>query len=149
MFVSAAVAATRRILPNGIADLLLQIGIWFGFLYAYRIVRNMADRDAYAAFDNGLWVANAERGFTGLWELSLQSFAHSSSVLLTLTSWTYWHSQFTVLGLIMLWVYLRRNESFKRLRNTLILANLIGLVGYVLMPTAPPRMFPEIGRAHV
>ena len=84
-------------LPNGVLDLLLQIGIWFGFIYAYRIARNMADHDAYAAFDNGLWVANAERGFTGLWELSLQSFVHSSDLLLTLTSWTYWQSQFTVL----------------------------------------------------
>jgi membrane-associated phospholipid phosphatase len=26
-----------------------------------------------------------------------------------------------------------------------MLANLIGLVGYVVMPTAPPRMFPELG----
>jgi membrane-associated phospholipid phosphatase len=143
--VSAATAASRRLLPNGILDLLLQIGIWFGFIYAYRIARNMADHDAYAAFDNGLWVANVERGFTGLWELSLQSFVHSSDLLLTLTSWTYWQSQFTVLALVMLWVYLRRNESFKRLRNTVILANLIGLVGYVLVPTAPPRMFPDLG----
>ena len=27
----------------------------------------------------------------------------------------------------------------------LIVGNLIGLVGYVLLPTAPPRMFPEAG----
>ena len=145
MSVSAATATSRRVLPNGVLDLLIQIGIWFGFLYAYRIVRNVADHDAYAAFDNGLWVANVERGFTGLWELSLQSFVHSSDLLLTLTSWTYWQSQFTVLGLILLWIYLRRNESFKKVRNTLILTNLIGLVGYVLMPTAPPRMFPDLG----
>jgi len=30
-------------------------------------------------------------------------------------------------------------------RNWLIGANLLGLVGCVLMPTAPPRMFPEWG----
>ena len=41
----------------------------------------------------------------------------------------------------LFWVYLRRNESFVRFRNTILLANLIGLVGYILMPTAPPRMF--------
>jgi membrane-associated phospholipid phosphatase len=46
---------------------------------------------------------------------------------------------------VLLWVYLRRNEAFKRVRNTLILTNLIGLVGYVLVPTAPPRMFPDLG----
>jgi membrane-associated phospholipid phosphatase len=32
-----------------------------------------------------------------------------------------------------------------RFRNTILLANVIGLVGYVLLPTAPPRMFPDFG----
>jgi membrane-associated phospholipid phosphatase len=82
---------------------------------------------------------------TGLWEVSLQSFVASSGLLRELTSWTYWNSQFTVLGLVLLWVYLRRNESFVPLRNTLLLANVIGLIGFVLAPTAPPRMFPELG----
>jgi membrane-associated phospholipid phosphatase len=50
-----------------------------------------------------------------------------------------------VLGVALLWVYLRRNEAFVRFRNTILLANLLGLVGYVLLPTAPPRMFPDIG----
>ncbi|HYX76443.1 MAG TPA: phosphatase PAP2 family protein, partial [Gaiellaceae bacterium] len=48
-------------------------------------------------------------------------------------------------GLALLWVYLRRNEAFLRFRNTILLANAIGLVGYVLLPTAPPRMFPDFG----
>jgi membrane-associated phospholipid phosphatase len=34
---------------------------------------------------------------------------------------------------------------FLRFRNTVLIANLIGLVGYVLLPTAPPRMFPDFG----
>jgi membrane-associated phospholipid phosphatase len=142
---AAAHTARGRILPNGYRDLLLQLAIWFGFVYAYRATRGVADRSAYEAFENGLKVADIERGFTGLWELSLQSFLHSSSVLQLLASWTYWQSQFTVLGIALLWVYLRRNEAFARWRNTIMVANVIGLVGYVLVPTAPPRMFPELG----
>jgi membrane-associated phospholipid phosphatase len=144
--VSAAASAARfRILPNGLLDLVRQLAIWFGFLYAYRYTRGVADRNPYEAFQNGLRVADVEHRLTGLWELSLQSFVASSGLLRELTSWTYWHSQFTVLGLAMLWIYLRRNESFVRVRNTLLFANLIGLAGFVLVPTAPPRMFPELG----
>jgi membrane-associated phospholipid phosphatase len=143
--VSALAAARGRILPNGFRDLLLQLAIWFGFIYAYRITRGFADRNAYEAFENGLAIANVERGFTGLWELSLQSLLHSSTFLEALASWTYWQAQFTVLGLTLLWVYLRRNEAFSRWRNTILLANVIGLIGYVLVPTAPPRMFPDLG----
>jgi membrane-associated phospholipid phosphatase len=144
--VSAAASAARaRILPHGPLDLIRQLAIWFGFYYAYRYTRGVADRDSYEAFQNGLRVADVEHRLTGLWELSLQSFVASSGLLRELTSWTYWHSQFTVLGLVLLFVYLRRNWAFVRLRNTLLLANLIGLAGFVLMPTAPPRMFPELG----
>ena len=60
-------------------------------------------------------------------------------------SWTYWNSEFTVIGLALLWVYLRRNGAFTRFRNTILIANAIGLIGYVLLPTAPPRLFTSIG----
>ena len=141
----AATAARARILPHGPLDFLRQLAIWFGFLYAYRYTRGVADRDEFKAFQNGLRVADVEHRLTGLWELSVQSLVDSSTILREATSWTYWHSQFTVLGLVLLWVYLRRNESFVKLRNTLLLANVIGLLGFVLVPTAPPRMFPELG----
>ena len=61
-------------------------------------------------------------------------------LLLTAAAWTYWNSEFTVVGLALLWVYLRRHEAFARFRNTLLLANVLGLLGYVVMPTAPPRI---------
>jgi membrane-associated phospholipid phosphatase len=77
--------------------------------------------------------------------VTLQRLVDGSEVLATLASWTYWNSEFTVLGLALLWVYLRRHEAFKAFRNTVLLANAIGLVVYVLIPTAPPRMFPDFG----
>ena len=142
---SAATAARARILPHGPLDLIRQLAIWFGFLFAYRYTRGVADRDAFQAFQNGLRVADFEHRITGLWELSLQSFVASSNVLREATSLTYWHSQFTVLGLVLLWVYLRRNDHFVPLRNTILLANVLGLLGYVFIPTAPPRFFTSIG----
>ena len=142
---TAVHAVGRRVLPRGWGDFLLQLSIWVGFALAYQVARGVADRSAAEAFRNGLKVIDIERRASGLWELSLQSFAHSHEALTLVTSWTYWLSQFPVLGLTLLWVYLRRNESFARLRNLILLANVLGLVGYVVAPTAPPRMFPELG----
>ena len=76
---------------------------------------------------------------------SFQRLADHSHVLASSLAWTYWNSEFTVVGLALLWVYLRRNESFVRFRNTILLANVIGLIGYVLLPTAPPRMYGDFG----
>jgi len=78
-------------------------------------------------------------------ELSLQKLLLSSHFLVDVAAATYWLSQFVVLGLALVWVYFRRTESFTRFRNWLMVANVVGLVGYVLMPTAPPRMFPNFG----
>ena len=135
----------RRYLPRGWAHLGLQIAIWFAFLGLYQLARGFADRDPARAFQNGLRLIGFEQGANALWELTFQRLALSSHWLGTVASWTYWNSEFTVVGLALLWVYLRRHESFARFRNTILLANVLGLVGYVLVPTAPPRMFASFG----
>jgi membrane-associated phospholipid phosphatase len=143
---SAAVAAGRRVLPRGYLDLLRQAAIWFGFLFAYQFARGIADRDPSKAFANGWRVLDFEQRVTHhVFELSLQQVADSSGLLKSLVAWTYWNSEFTVVGLALLWVYLRRNDAFMRFRNTILLANVLGLIGYILLPTAPPRMFPSLG----
>jgi len=134
-------------LPRGWGDFGLQLAIWFGFLGAYQVARGLADRNPPKAFDNGLHVIGIERHANALFEVTLQRLVDGSQVLATAASWTYWNSEFTVLGLALLWVYFRRHEVFLRFRNTILLANVIGLVGYVLLPTAPPRMFPDLGFA--
>ena len=142
---SELVSAGRRVLPRGYADFGRQLVIWFAFLGAYQLARGVADRNPPKAFENGLHVIGIEQHAHALFELSLQRLVDGSQLLATAVSWTYWNSEFTVLGLALLWVYLRRNEAFIRFRNTILLANVIGLVGYVLLPTAPPRMFPDFG----
>ena len=138
-------AVGRKVLPRGWGDLARQIAIWFGFLLVYQAARGIADRNPAQAFENGLRVINVEQHVHGLIELSFQRFVDSSGFLVSVASWTYWNSEFTVVGLALLWVYLRRNDAFYRFRNAILLANVIGLVGYVVLPTAPPRMFPDFG----
>jgi membrane-associated phospholipid phosphatase len=141
-------AATEgRRLPRGWAHLLLQLVIWLGFYAAYQVVRGHADRDILKAFTNGEWVITTERRLGALFEPSLQRLVDSSQFLIQLTSYTYWLSQFVVVGVTLLWVYLRHHERFYRFRNTLILANVMGLIGYLVVPTAPPRFFPFEGFA--
>src|SRR3954468_21277486 len=142
---TAAIAAGRRYLPRGYVDLVRQVGLWLGVLLAYQIARGVADRDPARAFANGWRVIDVEQRLAGLGELTLQGWTQSSHFLETLVSWTYWNSEFTVVGLALLWVYFRRNDAFIRFRNTILLANVLGLIGYVFLPTAPPRLFTSMG----
>ena len=143
---TAVVAAGRRILPRGWRDFGVQIVLWVGFYISYLGVRSLVDRDPSKAIVNGFRVFDFEQRFTShFFEQTAQRVVDSSQVLLTAAAWTYWNSEFTVIGLALLWVYLRRHEWFARFRNTILLTNMIGLVGYVVMPTAPPWMFPYYG----
>jgi PAP2 superfamily protein len=135
------VAVGRRHLPRGWGDLGRQLLIWFGFAILYQLARGVADRNPARAFSNGYHVVDIETGvFHRLYELTFQQFVDQRHFLETLVSWTYWNSEFTVVGLAVLWVYLRRHDAFFRFRNSILLANVIGLLGYVLVPTAPPRV---------
>jgi hypothetical protein len=142
---TAVVALGRRVLPRGWKDFGLQLAIWFGFLVAYQLARGLAGHDRMSAIDHGRWIIHAEQRVGDLFEVSAQQLAASSHWLELAVSWTYWMSEFTVLGLALLWVYLRHNEHFKSFRNWVLLAGVIGFVGYVTYPTAPPRMFPGDG----
>lgn len=136
----------RKVLPRGWLDLGIQLVIWFGFYFSYLVVRHLTDQNPSKAIVNGLRVISLERRVTHhLFELTVERVADSSRTLLTISAWTYWNSEFTVIGLALLWVYLRRHERFTRFRNTILLANLVGLVGFTLMPTAPPWKFPNQG----
>jgi hypothetical protein len=115
--------------------------IWFGFAVLYQVARGFADRNSAKAFANGYHVVRIEtRVVHRLYELTFQNFVDQRHLLETVVSWTYWNSEFTVVGIAVLWVYLRRHDAFLGFRNSVLLANLIGLIGYVFVPTAPPRL---------
>jgi hypothetical protein len=149
---STAAAATHptseRLLPRGLRDLVFQISLWLGFVLVYRLAWGIADHGGAVtpvARENARHVIAFENHVNALFEQSLQKLLLSSRLLVDLAAATYWLSQFVVLGFALLWVYFRQTESFSRFRNWLMLANVIGLVGFVLIPTAPPRMFPNLG----
>jgi membrane-associated phospholipid phosphatase len=137
-------SAGRR-LPRGWKHLAAQIAFWLGFYVVYELARGFADRDIGTAFWNGLYVIRLEEWSGTLFEPTLQRLVDSSGLLIKATTYTYWLSQFVVVVLALVWVYFKHHERFAGFRNWLIVANLVGLLGYVMVPTAPPRMFPEWG----
>src|SRR5947209_538861 len=117
---TAVVAAGRRVLPRGWGDLGRQLAIWFGFALLYQLARGAADRDPARALANGHHVVNIERHFAHrLYELTFENFVNQRHLLQTAVGWTYWLSEFAVLGLAILWVYVRRHGAFYGFRNSI------------------------------
>ena len=127
-------------------NLAFQAVLWFAFVFGYQLIQAGAGQDRGQAIANGLGVAELERDLVhGLIEVRLQEFARDSGILDALVAFIYWSSEFAVVALALLWVYLRRPGAFPRFRNTLIVTNVIALVGFYVFPTAPPRMFATMG----
>jgi membrane-associated phospholipid phosphatase len=127
-------------------DLAAQVAFWFAFVFGYQLIQAGAGHDRGRALADGLRVVELERDLVhGLVELRLQEIARDSGAVDTFVALTYWSSEFAVVALALLWVYLRRPRAFRPFRNTLIATNVIALVGFYAFPTAPPREFATLG----
>lgn len=139
--------AIERRLPHGPVDLLRQLALFAATYYAYSVVRGLADEPgaAQAAFDNARGVISLEQTLNVFVEPSIQAWTSGSDLAIDAASWLYVNAQTSVMVGALLFIYLFRNESFCFVRNMIMIAMGLALVGYVLYPTAPPRFFPEWG----
>jgi uncharacterized membrane protein YbhN (UPF0104 family)/membrane-associated phospholipid phosphatase len=133
-------------LPRGWADLARQLAIFVVFDIAYELSRMLAEGDRSVAMAHASSIVSAERSLGIFAELDVQRWVASApGAVQMLANWTYFNCQFTISFGFLFWVYLRRNEAYAAVRNTLMLAMALGLAGYVLYPAAPPRMLSDLG----
>src|SRR5919108_3428533 len=135
----------KRVLPNGWVDLLRQIVLFCGAYWLYRIARGMVDGRAAEAFENARSVIAVERDLGLFFEPAVNAWATSHAFVIDAASWTYVNSHFAVTTVTLAWIYLRRNERFYFVRNMFMVAMGLALVGYMALPTAPPRMISGYG----
>jgi hypothetical protein len=137
--------ALERLLPQGPLDLLRQILLFCGAYWAYRLVRGEVYGDRAAAFANAEDVVRLERSLHVFVEPAVQTWAAGTGFLDDVTSWMYINTHFVVTTVTLAFIYLRRNEHFYFVRNMFMVAMGLALIGYVVYPTAPPRLLPELG----
>jgi hypothetical protein len=136
----------RRFLPKGWPDFLKQLAIFATFDIAYEASRAIAEGQASVAFRHARDVVSAERSLGVFDELTLQHWVLGApGIVLDAANWTYFNCQFTISIAFLIWVYCRRNDSFYFIRNVVIAADFIGVIGYITYPTAPPRMLKDLG----
>ena len=78
-------------------------------------------------------------------EPSVQAWASTKPAIIDFASWVYLNCQTSVTLGALVFLYLFHNKSFYFVRNMFMVAMGIALVGYTVLPTAPPRFFPEWG----
>jgi membrane-associated phospholipid phosphatase len=135
----------RRVLPRGWADAARQLLLFAAAYYAYQLVRGSVDGKVAAAAWNATKIINLEHSLHVFAEPSVQTWASSRHWIIHSADWMYLNSHFIVTVGALVFIYLRRNDSFYFVRNMFMIAMGIALLGYALYPTAPPRLMPEWG----
>ena len=75
------------------------------------------------------------------WEPALnQVFAVSRGLSLFGSFW-YATAHYVVTAVVLVWLYRRGAEAYVPARRALLVGTIIALVAYLLLPTAPPRLF--------
>jgi len=124
-----------------------QVLLFAAAYYAYRLVRGWIDdpQGATVAFANARHLIHFEQTMGFFVEPSVQAWASTKPAIIDFASWVYLNCQTSVTLGALVFLYLFHNKSFYFVRNMFMVAMGIALVGYTVMPTAPPRFFPEWG----
>ncbi|MCT2591185.1 phosphatase PAP2 family protein [Streptomyces sp. N2-109] len=106
----------------------------------YSAGRLLARGDASEAVDHGLAILRLEQ------DLRL-NFEHPLNRLFTAEAWLgipsdyiYATLHYLVTPAVLVWVWKRHHAHYRALRSWLMTSTLIGLVGFILYPTCPPRL---------
>jgi hypothetical protein len=133
-------------LPNGVLDAGLQFGLFLLAYQGYQVVRGLTDSGAVDAYSNAFQIMDIERSLGLFFEPGFQqALLEHASWLVDFANFMYLNSHFVVTTGFLAWLYLRRNDQFYFVRNMFMVAMALALVGYMLYPTAPPRLFPGEG----
>lgn len=112
-----------------------------GMLYGlYTGVRATFGDDVLAAFRHGRDLLHVEQWLHIAVEQPLNGWVSHVAPLALVACYSYATLHFIVTAGVLVWLYACRPTSYPTARTTLVLTTLLALVGFALVPTAPPRM---------
>ena len=110
---------------------------------AYDGTRGLAANDADVAVAHARTVASLERTAHVFVEGTIQRAAEAVPGLIGSLDLAYVTLHLAVTGGMLLWLHRRRPNVFPFVRTTLLVASGLALIGFMVFPTAPPRLAPS------
>jgi hypothetical protein len=121
-----------------------EIGIIaFGY-WLYTMGRNAIPEQASIARRHGRSIEHLQDWLQLNWERSFNHFVAGVEWLAQLLDYYYSTMHFIVTISVMVWLFVRRSHIYRGARTVLVTTTLLGLAGFYLYPTAPPRLLPKL-----
>jgi diacylglycerol O-acyltransferase len=122
--------------PRWWGELLLIV--WLSWVYD--AINNLAPVRERIALANGRAILSLEQSLHIAPELTLNRWLAAHHTLGGITSYYYDNAHFIVTFALLGWLWWKRADIYRPLRNVLVAVNLIGLVVFWRYPVAPPRL---------
>jgi hypothetical protein len=110
--------------------------------WIYDAITNLAPLRLHAAIDHGQGILSLERTLHLDPELTLDRWLASHHTLGLIVADYYDNAHFVVTLGLLGWLWWRRADIYRPLRNSLVLVNVLAFVVFWRFPVAPPRMLP-------
>lgn len=124
---------------SGVLAGLLEMGLVAALYITYTASRLLASDDMAAAVHRAKELLRFER-YVGLdWEHWLNRLFVDHSTIGLLASYWYSSAHYIVTLVVLVWLYLRHRTVYVTMRRALVVATVLALGLYLLLPTAPPR----------
>ncbi|AXT83770.1 inositol phosphorylceramide synthase [Aeromicrobium sp. A1-2] len=132
-------AVRRRVrLASGLGEVALLATLWI----AYSVSRLVADDNLVTAQSRATELLRVERYL----HLDFESWLnHALTPIMDIAvPMSFWYASlhYVVTPAVLAYAFFRQRAHYPRARNALVIGSAIGLVCYMLLPTAPPRLMP-------
>lgn len=110
----------------------------------YSAGRLLVRGDVATAVDHGLSILDLEKRFRINFEHPLNRLFTDHAILGVPADFAYASLHYILTPAILVWIFRRRSEHYRKVRTWLMISTLIGLVGFTLLPTCPPRLLDDV-----
>ncbi|MDQ6811479.1 MAG: phosphatase PAP2 family protein [Actinomycetota bacterium] len=117
--------------------------VWL--LWVYDAITNLAPLRLHSALSNAAGLLHLEQALHIDPELAMDHWLAARHSLALIVSDYYDNAHFVVTLGVLGWLWWRRADLYRPLRNSLVLVNVLGFIVFWLYPVAPPRMLSSSG----
>jgi hypothetical protein len=150
--VAAAISVARRTGRPALAagwlaaarGVITEAALLFGLYALWQFAGSFTVMSTAGALPRGRWLWHAERLLHLPSETAVQRLFLPHPLLVQACNYYYDTLHFAVLGLCLVWLYVRHRDAYPALRTTVALFTGVSLL-IQLVPVAPPRLLPVTG----
>src|SRR3954469_5180334 len=118
----------------------VEIGLVLGLYVAYEVSRGMQSASVPDAERTGWALLHWEQRWHLAIEAPLNTGLQHLPVIAVFFGYFYATLHFVVTPVVLVYLYRCRPDSYRSARTALVLATALALIGYFMLPTAPPRL---------